>query len=142
MEMTRKITIFATMFKYCIIFLAFLVYHNQGFAQGNVTIIAEDGIENLENTRIQRRKNADVLVQGFRIFIGMTSSRADAVKLQGEAQEKFHETYAPQVVYDEPNFKIYVGAYNNNSEADDALTEIRKSYPNAKKIKMPIKAKK
>lgn len=142
MEMTRKITIFATMFKYCIIFLAFLAYHNQGFAQGNVTIIAEDGIENLENTRIQRRKNADVLVQGFRIFIGMTSSRADAVKLQGEAQEKFHETYAPQVVYDEPNFKIYVGAYNNNSEADDALTEIRKSYPNAKKIKMPIKAKK
>ena len=130
------------MFKYCIIFLAFLAYHNQGFAQGNVTIIAEDGIENLENTRIQRRKNADVLVQGFRIFIGMTSSRADAVKLQGEAQEKFHETYAPQVVYDEPNFKIYVGAYNNNSEADDALTEIRKSYPNAKKIKMPIKAKK
>ena len=142
MEMTRKITIFATMFKFCIIFLAFLAYHNQGFTQGNVTIIAEDGIENLENTHIQRRKNADVLVQGFRIFIGMTSSRADAVKLQREAQEKFHETYAPQVVYDEPNFKIYVGAYNNNSEADDALTEIRKSYPNAKKIKMPIKAKK
>ena len=142
MEMTRKITIFATMFNYCIIFFAFLGYYNQGFTQGNVTIIAEDGIENLENTRIQRRKNADVLVQGFRIFIGMTSSRADAVKLKGEAQEKFHETYAPQVVYDEPNFKIYVGAYNNNSEADDALTEIRKSYPNAKKIKMPIKAKK
>ena len=142
MEMTRKITIFATMFKYCIIFFAFLGYYNQGFAQGNVTIIAEDGIENLENTRIQRRKNADVLVQGFRIFIGMTSSRADAVKLQGEAQEKIQETYAPQVVYDEPNFKIYIGAYNNSTEADEALAEIRRTYPNAKKIKMPIKAKK
>ena len=116
--------------------------NNHSFAQGKVTIIAEDGIENLENTRIQRRKNADVLVQGFRIFIGMTSSRADAVKLQGEAQEKFQENYTPQVVYDEPNFKIYVGSYNNSAEADEALAEIRKSYPNAKKIKMPIKAKK
>ena len=142
MEMTRKITIFATMFKYCIIFFAFLGYYNQGFTQGNVTIIAEDGIENLENTRIQRRKNADVLIQGFRIFIGMTSSRADAIKLQGEAQEKFQESYAPQVVYDEPNFKIYIGAYNNSTEADEALSEIRRTYPNAKKIKMPIKAKK
>jgi hypothetical protein len=64
------------------------------------------------------------------------------VKLQGEAQEKIQETYAPQVVYDEPNFKIYIGAYNNNTEADEALAEIRRTYPNAKKIKMPIKAKK
>lgn len=130
------------MFKYCIIFSAFFGCCNQAFSQGNVTIIAEDGIENLENSRIQRRKNADVLMQGFRIFIGMTSSRADAVKLQVEAQEKFQENFTPQVVYDEPNFKIYVGAYNNNTEADEALVEIRKSYPNAKKIKMPIKVKK
>ena len=72
----------------------------------------------------------------------MTSSRADALKLQGEAQEKFQESYAPQVVYDEPNFKIYIGAYNNSTEADEALAEIRRTYPNAKKNKIANQGKK
>lgn len=107
-----------------------------------MTIVAEDKVEEVENNRLARRKNADVLVQGYRIFIGMTSARADAVKIQTEAQEKFGDTYSPQVVYDEPNFKIYVGSYNNSVEADEAIAEIRKHYPNAKKIKMPIKVKK
>lgn len=96
----------------------------------------------IENTRLNRRKNADVLVQGYRIFIGMTSARADAVKLQSDAQEKLGESFTPQVVYDEPNFKIYVGSFHNSIDADEAMAEIKKHYPNAKKIKMPVKIKK
>lgn len=130
------------MFKYIILIFAVFGSFQFSFGQGKVTIIAEDKVEEVENTRLNRRKNADVLVQGFRIFIGMTSSRADAVKLQSEAQEKFGDSYTPQVVYDEPNFKIYVGSYNNSVDAEEAITEIRKHYPNAKKIKMPIKIKK
>ena len=130
------------MFKYIILIFAVFGSFQYSFGQGNVTIIAEDKVEEVENTRLNRRKNADVLVQGFRIFIGMTSSRADAVKLQSEAQEKFGDSYTPQVVYDEPNFKIYVGSYNNSVDAEEAITDIRKHYPNAKKIKMPIKIKK
>lgn len=130
------------MFKYIILIFAFFGSFNHVFSQGKVTIVAEDKVEEVENNRLARRKNADVLVQGYRIFIGMTSARADAVKIQTEAQEKFGDTYSPQVVYDEPNFKIYIGSYNNSVEADEAIAEIRKHYPNAKKIKMPIKVKK
>ncbi len=130
------------MFKYIILIFAFFGSFQHSFGQGKVTIIAEDKVEEIENTRLNRRKNADILVQGYRIFIGMTSSRSDAVKLQVEAQEKFEDAYTPQVVYDEPNFKIYIGSYNNSVDAEEAITEIKKHYPNAKKIKMPIKIKK
>lgn len=130
------------MFKYIILIFAFFGSFNHVFSQGKVTIIAEDKVEEVENTRLNRRKNADVLVQGYRIFIGMTSARADAVKLQTDAQEKLGESFTPQVVYDEPNFKIYVGSFNNTVDADEAMAEIKKHYPNAKKIKMPVKIKK
>ena len=130
------------MFKYIILIFAFFGSFNQVFSQGKVTIIAEDKVEEVENSRLNRRKNAEVLVQGYRIFIGMTSARADAVKLQADAQEKLGESFTPQVVYDEPNFKIYVGSFNNTVDADEAMAEIRKHYPNAKKIKMPVKMKK
>ena len=130
------------MFKYIILIFAFFGSFNHVFSQGKVTIIAEDKVEEVENTRLNRRKNADVLVQGYRIFIGMTSARADAVKLQTDAQEKLGESFTPQVVYDEPNFKIYVGSLNNTVDADEAMAEIKKHYPNAKKIKMPVKIKK
>ena len=140
--MTRKITIFAVMFKIAILILGLFILPNVGFAQGKVTLVVEDEVARLENARIQRRKNADVLVQGYRIFIGMTSLRNDASKIQSEAQEHFADNFIAHVVYDEPNFKIYVGSYNNSNEADEALIEIRKFYPNAKKIKMPIKAAK
>ena len=140
--MTRKITIFAVMFKFAILILGLYLVPNVSFAQGKVTLIVEDEVSKLESSRIQRRKNADVLVQGYRIFIGMTSSKSDASKIQSEAQEHFGDNFIAHVVYDEPNFKIYVGSYNNSNEADDAMSEIRKFYPNAKKIKMPIKASK
>jgi hypothetical protein len=130
------------MFKYIFLIFAFFVSFNHVFSQGKVSIIAEDKVVEIENTRLNRRKNADVLVQGYRIFIGMTSARADAVKLQSDAQEKLGESFTPQVVYDEPNFKIYVGSFHNSIDADEAMAEIKKHYPNAKKIKMPVKIKK
>lgn len=130
------------MFKSVAIIIGLYLLPNAILAQGKVSIIEEEEVSRIENSRIQRRKNADVLVQGYRIFIGMASSRGDAAKLQSEAQEHFGDKFIAHVVYDEPNFKIYVGSYNNSAEADDAMGEIRKFYPNAKKIKMPVKATK
>ena len=86
------------MFKYIILIFAFFGSFNHVFSQGKVTIIAEDKVEEVENSRLNRRKNAEVLVQGYRIFIGMTSARADAVKLQADAQEKLGESFTTQVV--------------------------------------------
>ena len=77
------------MFKFAALILGLYLLPNVSFAQGKVTLVVEDEVARLENSRIQRRKNADVLVQGYRIFIGMTSSRSDASKIQSEAQEHF-----------------------------------------------------
>ena len=134
--------IFATMFKKIFIGAFIGLSFGNGWGQGKVTIIAEDVVEKAENARVQSRKSGEQTVQGFRILIGIKTTRAEANKLQSEAQEQFADNYTAQVIYDEPNFKIYAGAYTNATDCDDALAEIRKFYPNAKKIKMPVKTQK
>ena len=108
-------------------------------AQGKVKIVADEAVVKAENNRLQNRRSDEKLVQGYRILIGFTSNKEKAEQLKSDAQKVFEDRFSPQLVYDEPNFKIYVGAYTNVAEADEALGEIRRDYPNAKKIKMPIK---
>lgn len=140
--MNLKMTIFATMFKKIFIGVLFASSFVRVWGQGKVTIIAEDIVEKAENARIQGRKSGEQTVQGFRILIGIKTTRAEANKLQTEAQEQFADNFTAHVIYDEPNFKIYAGAYTNSTDCDEALAEIRKFYPNAKKIKMPVKTQK
>ena len=108
-------------------------------AQGKVKIVADEAVVKAENNRLQNRRSDEKLVQGYRILIGFTSTKEKAEQLKSDAQKVFEDRFSPQLVYDEPNFKIYVGAYTNAAEADEALGEIRRDYPNAKKIKLPIK---
>ena len=52
--MTRKITIFVVMFKFAALILGLYLMPNVSFAQGKVTLIVEDEVARLENSRIQR----------------------------------------------------------------------------------------
>ena len=116
----------------------FLLFWGCFDAFAQVQIIAEESVINAEKARHTRRSSEDHIVAGYRIFIGMRSNRADANLLKMEVDEKLDSTFTAQIIYDEPNFKVYVGAYPNNAEADEAMAEIRKVYSNAKKIRMPI----
>lgn len=116
----------------------FLLFWGCFDAYSQVQIIAEESVINAEKARFNRRSAEDHIVAGFRIFIGMRSNRADANLLKQEVDEKLDSLFTSQIIYDEPNFKVYVGAYSNNNEADAAMAEIRKYYSNAKKIRMPI----
>jgi hypothetical protein len=42
------------------------------------------------------------------------------------------------LIYDEPNFKVYVGTFATAAEADAALADVKKEFPNARKLRMQI----
>lgn len=115
-------------------FSAFGPLARKASAQGKVDIIVDPAIQEDEEERINRRKaNADK-VRGYRIMIGFYASRAQAEALRSEANSPFGGKYGVTVIYDEPNFKVYVGEFTNSEDADAALAEIRKKYPGASRV--------
>ncbi len=110
--------------------------------QSKTVIIAEESVVQAEAARKERRSSEEHLVHGYRIFIGMSSTRHEAVEIKTAADEQLEYKFPVQVVYDEPNFKVYIGNYTSATELEGDYSEIRKVYPNAKKIRMPVKVKK
>lgn len=109
-------------------------FAHKASAQGKVDIIVDPAIQEDEEDRINRRKaNADK-VRGYRIMIGFYASRSQAESLRAEAATPFGARYGVTVIYDEPNFKVYVGEFTNSDDADAALAEIRKKYPGASRV--------
>ena len=75
---------------------------------------------------------------GYRIFIGFSAKRVDATEILTKAEEKFSETPGAVLIYDEPNFKVYVGTFATATEADAALVDVKREFPNARKLRMLI----
>ena len=42
-----------------------------------------------------------------------------------------HAEWKPSIVYESPNYKVWVGNFRNRLEADRALLQIQKSFPKA-----------
>ena len=114
--------------------LLVMAYTQELKAQGHVVVEVEPSVKEMEETRTARRKaNADK-VRGYRILIGFFSSRSEAEALKEQATEPFGGKYGVTVVYDEPNFKVYVGQFTLADDADAALVEIRKKFSGATRI--------
>jgi hypothetical protein len=115
---------------------------NSAFSQGKVDIIAEPEVQEAEDARIEKRKAADGKVKGYRIIIGFYSNRAEAEALRSEAASYFETSYGVKILYDEPNFKVYVGEFTSSEDADEALVAVRKKYKGATRITDTIQRKK
>lgn len=98
----------------------------------------EPSVESLEKSRVEKSKSADKKIMGYRIFIGFSSKRAAATEILTKAEEKFSDTHGAILIYDEPNFKVYVGTFTTAAEADAALADVKREFPNARKLRMQI----
>jgi len=140
----RFSTLFAfsiTMRRFCILagMLLFAGFAREASAQGQVVVEVEPSVKEMEETRTARRKANSDKVRGYRILIGFFSSRAEAEALKEQAQEPFGGKYGVTVIYDEPNFKVYVGQFTLSDDADAALVEIRRKFSSATRISDIIK---
>ena len=100
----------------------------------NTTLIGQNGnIEinqsNKLDSIIKLKKELNSKIQNLRIQI-YSGDRDNAEQIIKEFIEIFNDTTA-DVIYETPNYKVWVGNYYTQLEADKRLLEIRKKFRSA-----------
>ena len=113
----RKIIIFFT-----IISLSSTTLFGQN---GNIEINQSNKLDSI----IKLKKELNSKIQNLRIQI-YSGDRDNAEQMIKEFIEIFNDTTA-DVIYETPNYKVWVGNYYTQLEADKRLLEIRKKFRSA-----------
>ena len=113
----RKIIIFFT-----IISLSSTTTFGQN---GNIEIKQSNKLDSI----IKLKKELNSKIQNLRIQI-YSGDRDNAEQMIKEFIEIFNDTTA-DVIYETPNYKVWVGNYYTQLEADKRLLEIRKKFRSA-----------
>ena len=113
----RKIIIFFT-----IISLSSTTTFGQN---GNIEIKQSNKLDSI----IKLKKELNSKIQNLRIQI-YSGDRDNAEQMIKEFIEIFNDTTA-DVIYETPNYKVWVGNYYTQLEADKGLLEIRKNFRSA-----------
>ena len=113
----RKIIIFFT-----IISLSYTTLIGQN---GNIEINQSNKLDSI----IKLKKELNSKIQNLRIQI-YSGDRDNAEQMKKEFIEIFNDS-AADVIYETPNYKVWVGNYYTQLEADKRLIEIRKKFRSA-----------
>jgi hypothetical protein len=92
---------------------------------GNIKIKQSSKLDSI----IKLKKELNSKIQNLRIQI-YSGDRENAEKIIQEFNEIFNDTTA-DVIYETPNYKVWVGNYYTQLEADKRLIEIRKKFRSA-----------
>ena len=113
----RKIIIFFTIIS--------LSYTNLFGQNGNIEINQSNKLDSI----IKLKKELNSKIQNLRIQI-YSGDRDNAEQIIKEFIKIFNDTKA-DVIYETPNYKVWVGNYYTQLEADKRLLEIRKKFRSA-----------
>src|SRR5688500_7376044 len=94
----------------------FFLSSGLAFGQGNVEVISDPSVEALESARIAKRKSLGSNVHGYRIMVAFFASRDAANEKLAEARSLYGGMYGATLLYDEPNFKVYVGEFVSRAD--------------------------
>jgi len=102
-----------------------------GHAQQSVNrFIITDKVNNLLAQRANCLAQTKTSLKYYHIQLYNGQNINKARTLKSQFLENFPGTYAI-VEWESPEFKVWVGEYENKLSADQALLRIRKKYPNA-----------
>ncbi|MGJ5641769.1 SPOR domain-containing protein [Formosa sp. S-31] len=105
-----------------------LLISTKTFAQeGSVALKQDKKITRLLEVKQQMDKDENASNR-YKIQI-YSGKRAEAEKVQKEYNQKF-DKWNSTLVYETPNYKIWVGSFRTRLEADRALLEIKESFSN------------
>ena len=104
--------------------------------KAQVTVNKPIGLEGLIWSRSAARKNPDARIDGYHILIfrGDNRNKAEAQKAKFDA---LYRQYS-EVVWEEPNFKVYVGLFKNRMECMSLFKEIKTQFQTAIIVKDKI----
>lgn len=97
------------------------------FAQeGEITISQDDGIQKLLEYKKDIKRTAEIYK--IQVFQSNDPDRANSIKVG--FLKKFN-SWPVDIVWNTPNYKIWVGNFRSQLEADRALKRIKTKYMNA-----------
>jgi hypothetical protein len=98
-------------------------------AMAQITVNKPDGLDGLIASRTAQRKNPDAKTKGYHILIfnGDNRNRAESMKNRFDSEYR----YFSEVVWDEPNFKVYVGLFISKFECMKLYDQIKGRYQTA-----------
>tara|TARA_B100000900_G_scaffold83105_1_gene67137 strand:- start:1137 stop:1589 length:453 start_codon:yes stop_codon:yes gene_type:complete len=105
----------------CLLFSCFPILGQNG----KVTINQSSRLDSI----VKLKKELNGKVQNLRIQI-FNGNRENAELVMKEYLEIFNDTSA-NIIYETPNYKIWIGNFYNQLEADRRLIEIRKKFRSA-----------
>lgn len=111
--------------KITLLCLAFFGIANQSFAQEGVVIIDQDK----DITKLLEYKKDVKTADLYKIQLDF-GSRSEAMALRQKFQNTFSE-WPSELVYETPNYKVWVGNFSTRLEADIALLKIKSKFSKA-----------
>ena len=112
--------------KIIIFFMIILLSSTTLFGQnGSIKINQSNKLDSI----IKLKKELNSKIQNLRIQI-YSGDRENAEQIIQEFNEIYNDTTA-DVIYETPNYKVWVGNYYTQLEADKRLIEIRKKFRSA-----------
>lgn len=119
--------------KILILNFLFLFAGYSGFAQqGQVKIEQDPIIPTLMERKTEMAKN-NQLGDRYKIQI-FSGNNGEASNMIREFRSMY-SNYPSSIEYETPNYKVWIGNFRNNLEADRALAEIKANFPAAFRFK-------
>lgn len=105
-------------------------------SQGIINIVKPVGLEGLIWSRSAARKHPDAKMDGYHILIfrGDNRNKAEGQKAKYDAMYRQYS----EVVWEEPNFKVYVGLFKNRMECMGLFNELKDQFQTAIIVKDKI----
>lgn len=112
-----------------ILLIAVLFLGNAGPVFSQISVSKPEGLDGLLSYRTSQRKHPDAKTKGYHILIfnGDNRSRAESMKARFDSEYRFFS----EVVWDEPNFKVYVGLFISKFECMKLYDQIKGKYQTA-----------
>lgn len=100
--------------------------------EGRVTITQDELIPKLLEKKTEMVKDG-VIGDRYRIQL-FSGDNNQASKVIKEYRDLYPE-WSSTIVYETPNYKVWIGNFRNSLEADQALVEVKKTFPAAFRFK-------
>jgi len=119
-----------------LVFTLFYVFNSFAQTEGTIKVQSNESIKQLVAKKRAYNKNLNH-VKGYKIQL-FYGSEQGAKKIRQKFSSVFTDVRS-ELKFNSPDWKVWVGAYKTELEADKALVEIKEGFPGA--IKVPAKIK-
>jgi len=115
--------------KICFTLLILIVFSSFCYSQqGEITINQDQEITQLLAIKKEINSNENSSDR-YKIQI-YSGRRVNAEKSKTDFRNSYGK-WSSKLVYETPNYKVWVGSFRSRLEADRALLEVKKNFPNA-----------